>query len=328
MKYRVLGKTGLPVSEIGFGGWAIGGPARWGRIPVGWSGVSDVASRRALAEALDRGINFFDTAGIYGFGHSEALIGQAIKGRRTQVILATKGGSVVPAPGGAHKDFSRQHLHAAVDDSLQRLQTDWIDLYQLHNPPPEEIARAEAFDTLEELRRLGKIRFYGVSISRPEEGLELIQRGHGHVLQVLYNILNQAPAQALFPLARAHGVGVIARVPLASGLLTGKISATTVFDEDDNRRNYLTARRLPGLLQQVEALRRIIEPYGIAMVHAALRFVLADEAVSVALAGAKDPAQVSENAAASGEPLPAALAAELRRRWRAYDFYLRHRIAI
>lgn len=328
MQYRTLGKTGLRVSEIGFGGWAIGGPMRLGRIPVGWSGVSEGASLKAIAQAIDDGINFFDTADIYGVGLSERLIGEAVRSRREQIILATKGGRLATDGAGPHEDFSRAHMTAAVEGSLRRLQTDVIDLYLLHNPSKEEIERGEACDALEDLQRAGKIRFYGASISRPEEGLAWIARGRGPVLQVLFNVLNQAPAQTLFPRAQAENIGVIARVPLASGLLTGKITAGTLFNEEDNRRNYLTTRRLPDLSRQMAAIQELLRPYGITMVHAALRFVLAEPAVAVTIPGAKDARQVAENAAASGEALPEPLRAELKRRWLAYDFYLRYRIPV
>src|SRR5262249_9361130 len=222
MQYRELGRTGIRDGVIGFGAWAIGGATEASGAPLGWGKTSDDESLAAIRRARDLGVNFFDTADSYGFGRSESLLGIVLSRVRQDVVLATKVGVVRSSSGALRKDFSRQHIFHAVDGSLKRLRTDYIDLYQVHNPTLEQLRREEIEEAMEMLQDAGKIRFWGVSISTPEEGLEIVQRGWAHSLQVLYNVLNQAPARELFPLAKDKGYGIIARVPLASGLLTGK----------------------------------------------------------------------------------------------------------
>ena len=221
MQYRELGKTGIKVSAIGFGGWAIGGPSEASGTPLGWGRTTDEDSLAAIRRARDLGVTFFDTADSYGFGRSESLLGIVLSRKREDVVLATKVGVVRNSTGELRKDFSKQHIFVAVDGSLKRLRSDYIDLYQVHNPTIDDLRREEIQDAMERLQDNGKIRFWGVSVSNPEEGLEVVRRGWGNTLQVLYNILNQAPAQELFPIAKEKGYGIIARVPLASGLLTG-----------------------------------------------------------------------------------------------------------
>src|ERR1041385_8295872 len=235
MQYRELGRTGIRVSAIGFGGWAIGGAAGASGAPLGRGRTS---GDQALA-------------------------------------------AIRPAPAGEmRKDFSKQHIFHAVDGSLKRLRTDYIDLYQTHNPTIEELRREEIQEAMEMLQDAGKIRSWGVSISTPEEGLEIVGRGWAHTLQVLYNVLNQVPARELFPAARAKGYGIIARVPLASGLLTGKFRADSQFAADDVRQNFLTPRRLQEAVDAVDQAKAIMGGSARNLAEAALRFVLANEAVS------------------------------------------------
>ena len=222
MQYRTLGRTGIRVSEIGFGAWAIGGSAEASGMPIGWGKSSDDDSLAAIRRARDLGVTFFDTADSYGFGRSESLLGIVLSRHRKDVVIATKVGVVRTSTGDLRKDFSKQHIYHAVDGSLKRLRSDYIDLYQMHNPTIDDLQRGEIQEVMEQLQDAGKIRFWGVSISTVQEGLEIVRRGWGHTLQVLYNVLNQAPADELLPLAKERGFGVIARVPLASGLLTGK----------------------------------------------------------------------------------------------------------
>ena len=170
MKYRLLGRTGLQISEIGFGGWAIGGPFEVNGIPAGWGPVDDRQSRAAVLLALDRGINFFDTADIYGLGHSETILGDALRGHRDQVVIASKVGNRIGPEGRTCKDFSSAHIVKACEVSLQRLRTDYIDLYQLHNPSAVALWNGDAPEALERLQGAGKIRHFGVSISRSTEG--------------------------------------------------------------------------------------------------------------------------------------------------------------
>ncbi|HUJ13487.1 MAG TPA: aldo/keto reductase, partial [Thermoanaerobaculia bacterium] len=205
MEYRELGKTGIRVSAIGFGGWAIGGAIEASGAPLGWGRTSDDDSLAAIRRARDLGVTFYDTADSYGFGRSESLLGIVLSRHRQEVVIATKVGVVRTASGALKKDFSRQHIFHAVDGSLKRLRSDYVDLYQVHNPTIEELRREEIQEAMDRLQDAGKIRFWGVSISTPEEGIEIVQRGWAHALQVLYNVLNQAPATDLFPLAKERG---------------------------------------------------------------------------------------------------------------------------
>src|SRR5438477_2830404 len=219
MQYRNLGKTGIKVSAIGFGAWAIGGPSEASGTPFGWGRTSDDESLAAIRRARDLGVNFFDTADSYGFGRSESLLGIVLSRTRQEAVLATKVGVVRGAGGELKKDFSRQHIFHAVDGSLKRLRTDYIDVYQLHNPTIDDLRREEIQEAMEMLQDAGKIRFWGVSVSTPEEGMEIVEHGWAHTIPVLYNVLNQAPARELFPAAQPKAYGIIAPVPLASVLV-------------------------------------------------------------------------------------------------------------
>src|SRR5437660_10650209 len=277
MHYRELGKkTDIRVSALGFGGWAIGGTAEGSGAPLGWGKTSDEESLAAVRRARELGITFFDTADSYGFGRSESLLGIVLSRHRQEVVIATKVGVVRTAGGELKKDFSRQHIFHAVDGSLKRLRTDYIDLYQAHNPTIAELRREEIQEALERLQDAGKIRFWGVSVSTPEEGMEIMQRGWAHALQVLYNILNQAPARVLFPLAKEKGYGIIARVPLASGLLTGKFRIDSLFASADLRQTFLTPRRLQEPIERVDEAKSIIGGAARNLAEASLRFVLAN----------------------------------------------------
>jgi aryl-alcohol dehydrogenase-like predicted oxidoreductase len=326
MQYRQLGRTELRVSEIGFGAWAIGGPAEASGTPLGWGRTSDDESLAAIRRARDLGVNFFDTADSYGFGRSESLLGIVLSRKRQDAVIATKVGNVRTSSGALMKDFSRQHIFHAVDGSLKRLRTDYIDLYQMHNPTPEDLRRGDIQDAMEVLQDSGKIRFWGVSVSTPEEGIDIINQGWGHTLQVLYNILNQAPAKELFPLAKERGYGIIARVPLASGLLTGKFSGNTGFPADDIRQNFLTPRRLQEALERVDEAKAIIGGTARTLCEGAIRFVLANDAVSTCIPGARNVRQVETNATATEAWLPDDVLEKLRTRLGDYNFYQRHSI--
>lgn len=328
MKYRQLGTTGIAVSEIGFGGWAIGGSATISGVPVGWGKTSDDQSLGAIRRARDLGVNFFDTADIYGLGRSESLMGIVLPRRRDEVVLATKVGIVRTAGGDHKRDFSKHHIFHAIDGSLKRLRTDYVDLYQVHNPTLQDLEREEIQEAMSMLQSIGKIRYWGVSVSTPEEGIEIIKRKWGYTIQVLFNILNQAPAESLFPLAMKAGYGIIARVPLASGLLTGKFRADTVFPADDIRQNFLNARRLEEVLHRVDEVKGIVGGSVRTLAGAALGFVLAHDAVSTTIPGAKNSHQVELNVAAAEEGLPEAIAAKLRDRLGDFNFYQRHAIRV
>lgn len=327
MQYRTLGSTGIEVSEIGFGGWTIGGSTESGGVPIGWAGVNDADALAAIRRARELGVNFFDTADVYGYGRSESLLGLALSRHRKSVIIATKVGGMLNR-GHFIRDFSRTHIYKAVDGSLRRLRTDYIDLYQLHNPGLDILRREEAQEAMERLQDLGKIRFWGVAIGKPEEGIEIAKRGWGWTLQVLYNILNQAPARELFPVAREHRFGIIARVPLASGLLTGKFTRDTAFASDDVRQNFLTPSRLAEALEWVDEVKGIVGGSVRSLTEAALQFTLAQDVVATSIPGARNPHQVELNVAAAASRLPDPVVKRLVDRLGSYDFYHRHSIPL
>jgi aryl-alcohol dehydrogenase-like predicted oxidoreductase len=328
MQYRDLGRTGIRVSAIGFGAWAIGGPTEASGTPFGWGRTSDDESLAAIRRARDLGVTFFDTADSYGFGRSESLLGIVLSRKRPDAIIATKVGVVRGQGGELRKDFSKQHIFHAIDGSLKRLRSDYVDLYQVHNPTLDDLRREEIQEAMEMLQDAGKIRSWGVSVTTPEEGIEVIRKGWAHALQVLYNILNQAPATDLFPLAKEKGYGIIARVPLASGLLTGKFRPDTTFPVDDIRQNFLTHRRLQEALEHVDDVKSIIGGAARSLSEAALEFVLANDAVSTTIPGSRTARQVEANAAAMENTLPRDVLERLRTRVGDYNFYQRHSIRI
>ncbi|HVR39049.1 MAG TPA: aldo/keto reductase [Thermoanaerobaculia bacterium] len=330
MNYRTLGKkTGIRVSEIGFGGWAIGGAAEASGVPLGWGKTNDEDSLAAIRRARDLGVTFFDTADSYGFGRSESLLGIVLSRKREEVVIATKVGVRRKPDGGTlYKDFSREHIFHAVDGSLKRLRTDYIDLYQMHNPTLDELRREEIQEAMERLQEVGKIRFWGVSITTPEEGIEIINRGWAHALQVLYNVLNQAAAKELFPLAKEKGYGIVARVPLASGLLSGRFRTDSVFSSEDIRQNFLTPKRLEEVIPRVDEAKAIVGGAARSLADAALQFVLANDAVACTIPGARNARQVEMNVAAAEGRLPGEVVDKLRARLGDYNFYQRHSIRI
>ena len=328
MHYRKLGRTGITVSEIGFGGWAIGGATGAAGTPIGWGKTNDDESLAAIRRARELGVNFFDTADSYGFGRSESLLGIVLSRRRQEAVIATKVGVVRDADGRLRKDFSSSHVSHAVDGSLKRLRTDYIDLYQLHNPTMDDLHRDEIHEAMDRLQEAGKVRFWGVSVNTPEEGLAIVERGWGYTLQVLYNVLNQAPAAELFPKAKEKGYGIIARVPLASGLLSGKFQTTTTFAADDIRQNFLTSKRLEEVIPRVDEVKAIIGGTARSLAEGAIRFALCDDAVSTAIPGARNVRQVEMNVAADEVRIPQEVVDKLRSRLGDYNFYQRHGIRI
>ena len=328
MHYRKLGNTGITVSEIGFGGWAIGGPADAAGTPLGWGRTNDDESLAAIRRARELGVTFFDTADSYGFGRSESLLGIVLSRKRHEVVIATKVGVARDVEGRLCKDFTRAHISHAIDGSLKRLRTDYVDLYQLHNPTVADLRRDDIHEAMDRLQEVGKIRFWGVSVTTPEEGIEIVNNGWGHALQVLYNVLNQAPANELFPLAKEKGYGVIARVPLASGLLSGKFRLDTTFPADDVRQNFLTPKRLEEVIPRVDEAKSIIGGAARSLAEGALRFVLANDAVSTTIPGARNVRQIEMNASADEVRIPQDIVDKLRARLGDYNFYHRHGIRI
>ncbi|NLW10204.1 MAG: aldo/keto reductase [Firmicutes bacterium] len=301
MNYRELGRTGWKVSEISFGAWAIGGS---------WGTVDDRESLAALHKAVDLGVNFFDTADVYGDGHSERLLARLRKERGEEIIIATKAGRRLNPHKAA--GYNRENLTAFVERSLRNLETDAIDLLQLHCPPTEVYYMPEVFGILDDLVAAGKIRYYGVSVEKVEEALKAIEYPNVQSVQIIFNIFRQRPAGLFFAEAKKRKVGILARVPLASGLLTGKFTADSRFEADDhrsfNRRGEAFDRgeTFAGLdydlgLQAVAALKEVC-PEGMSLAQFALRWILMFDAVTCAIPGAKRPGQVEENLKAADFP--------------------------
>jgi aryl-alcohol dehydrogenase-like predicted oxidoreductase len=298
MQYRRLGRSNLRVSEIGFGAWAIGGPVQVGDKPFGWGEVDEAAARTAIRRGLDLGINFFDTADVYGLGRSEEILGQALKGR--VAFVATKAGNVRTEDGENQKDFSKDYLIRSAEKSLKRLQREAIDVFQLHNPTEEDIRRGECLEALEVLRRSGKIRASGVSIHEPEEGVALLKGEQSpDTLQLVYNLLKSRMAKDVIPLALEEDVGVIVRVPFQYGLLTGKFDRDATFGEDDHRSWTLSRETIDRGIRLIETLEPLLTQHQLTPVQLALKFALSHPGVSTTIPGARTPDQVEANASAS-----------------------------
>ncbi len=290
MHTRTLGRTRIQVSEIGFGAWAVGGNAHGNS----YGPTDDAQSIAAIRRALELGVNFFDTADVYGWGHSEEVLGQALEGHRDEVFLATKvGGDFYH--GGVRPNFEPGYIAFALERSLQRLRTDHVDLYQLHNPPPEMMGDPATYEALDALKAEHRIDHYGVSIHEPYEGTRCLEAGKPEALQVPFSLFRQEWIDELLVDARKADVGIIAREPLGNGFLTGKISPDARFPPGDIRHHWPPSM-VAGRAMAAEQLR-FLERQGRTMAQAALRFVLAFPEVSVAIPGAKTPAQVEENAA-------------------------------
>jgi aryl-alcohol dehydrogenase-like predicted oxidoreductase len=307
VNYRKLGRTGWKVSEISFGAWAIGGE---------WGSVDDRESLAALHRAIDCGVNFIDTADVYGMGRSERLIAQLKRERKEEIIVATKAGRRLPSQ--SVEGYSRKNLTAWVENSLRNLQTDCLDLLQLHCPPTGLYYVPEAFGMLDDLVQAGKIRFYGVSVERVEEALKALEYPGVQSIQIIFNCFRLRPSELLFERAKKQETGILARVPLASGLLTGKLNRNSQFAPEDHR-NYnrhgeafdvgetFSGVDFETALDAVAQIRPLV-PSGWSMAQFALRWILMFDAVSCALPGAKRPEQAAENCRASDLPLIAASA--------------------
>ncbi len=295
MKYRTLGKTGLKVSEVGFGAWAIGG----NNYGNSYGPTDDQVSIAAVERAFELGCNFYDTADVYGHGHSEQLLGQALKGHRNEVILATKvGGDFYHDP--PRMNFNPDYLEFASAKSCERLQTDYIDLYQLHNPPIQLLKNGKTFEGLEKLKDSGRIRHYGVSIHDPQEGLLWMKYGKLAAVQVVFNLLRQEAKNQLFQAAREQNMAIIAREPLSNGFLSGKFNIDSTFPSGDIRSNF-PRNYLVGLIRAAQQLR-LLESKTRTLAQASIRFALDHKDVSTVIPGAKTPQQTEENIKASELP--------------------------
>jgi len=300
MQSRRLGKTGRHVSEIGFGAWAIGGS---------WGETNDAESLAAMHAAVDAGVTFFDTADVYGDGHSERLIGQLLRDRDESLIVATKFGRRAPLDVA---QYTYENLRGWLERSRENLGTEAVDLVQLHCPPWDAYYTPSVFEACERLVDDGLVRAYGVSVEKVEEGLKAIEYPSVATVQIIFNVFRQRPAELLFEQARRRDVGLIIRVPLASGLLTGKFSNDTHFAPDDHRsfnrhgEQFDVGETFAGVdyatgIEAAAALKALLPP-GLTLAQFALRWILDHEAVSTVIAGAKTSEQVRENTAAASLP--------------------------
>jgi aryl-alcohol dehydrogenase-like predicted oxidoreductase len=301
MHYRKLGKTNFNVSEVSLGTWQIG---------AGWGDVSDTDAERVLHAAIDNGINFFDTADVYGDGRSERYIAKVLSATKTEVFVATKAGRRLQ-PHTAD-GYNRENLTAFVERSLKNLRRDRLDLVQLHCPPTDVYYRPEVFAALDELKRAGKIHHYGVSVEKVEEAVKATEFPGIATVQIIFNIFRQRPKELFFPLAQQRDVGILVRLPLSSGLLSGKITRDTAFAADDHRNfnrkgeQFDRGETFSGVdfetaLDAVDEIRRLV-PEGVSMAKLALRWILDHPAVSCVIPGARNEQQVLQNIAATDLP--------------------------
>jgi aryl-alcohol dehydrogenase-like predicted oxidoreductase len=323
MEYRELGRTGWKASEISFGAWAIG---------AGWGAVDDQDSMAALHRAVDLGVNFIDTADVYGDGHSEQLIARLKKERSETLVVATKAGRRL-SPHTAD-GYNAENLNRFVERSLRNLETDCLDLVQLHCPPTDVYYRPEVFGALDDMVQAGKIRYYGVSVEKIEEALKAIEYPNVQTVQIIFNMLRHRPAELFFPEAKRRKVGILARVPLASGLLTGKMTRETTFAADDHRyfnrygQSFDRGETFSGVdyesgLDAVEEIKTLV-PEGANMAQLALRWILMFDAVSCAIPGAKRPDQAEDNVSAAD--LPPLTEAQMAQVQEVYDKYIRDQV--
>jgi aryl-alcohol dehydrogenase-like predicted oxidoreductase len=316
MERRRLGKTGLEVSEIGYGAWGISG--------VQWEGAEDDESIRALNRAIDLGLNFIDTAAAYGDGHSERLVGQVVRDRTEQVYVASKvppKNLTWPAAEGSRVEdvFPGEHLRRLTERTLDNLRLETLDLQQLHVWRDEWLGQGDWQETVDALKQEGKIRFFGVSINdhEPDSALRIVESGIADTVQVIYNVFDQSALERLFPAVREHDVGVIVRVALDEGGLTGRIGPDSTFPEGDFRNEYFSGDRKQQVKDRVDA---IVDDLGIDvddMPATALRFVLSEPAVSTVIPGMRSVRNVERNMAiGDGRGLPAEQVEKLREhRW-------------
>ncbi len=295
MRYRNFGNTSLQVSEIGFGAWAIGGGAMIGTTAIGWGDADDAVSTKAIHAAVDAGINFFDTADIYGLGHSEELLGKEI-GNHSNIIIATKVGNVSRNEEFT-VDYSKEYIITACEASLKRLRRDCIDYYQLHTARMVHLQNSECIEAMQQLQQQGKIRYWGLSLNTFEptaEAAYLMNEHLGNGFQLVLNILNQK-ALPLLQQAAAKGYGIIARMPLQFGLLTGKFDTAVNFSDNDHRKNRLTKEVINASLTATAPVWQLCEKYNCTKTQLALSYILSYDEVSTIIPGIRTPEQVLLN---------------------------------
>lgn len=295
MQYRSFGNTGLRVSEIGFGAWAIGGGAMIGNTAIGWGSADDKESGKAILASLEAGINFFDTADIYGLGHSEELLGKTI-GNKPGIIIATKVGNV-SRNNQFTVDYSKEHIISACEESLRRLKREAIDFYQLHTARLHHLQSGECVEAMQQLQQQGKVRYWGLSLNTfhplPEAGY-LLQQKSGNGFQLVLNLLNQR-SLPLLEQAAQNGYGIIARMPLQFGLLTGKFDTGVSFPENDHRKNRLTKEVVEAANHALSAIWALCPKYNCTKTQLALSYVLSYPQVSVIIPGIRTADHVKGN---------------------------------
>lgn len=295
MQYRKFGNTDLLVSEIGFGAWAIGGGAMIGNTSIGWGDSDDTVSINAINAAIEAGINFFDTADIYGLGHSEKLIGEVI-GNRSDIIIATKVGNVSRNEQFT-VDYSKEYILTACDESLKRLQRDTIDYYQLHTARLEHLRQSDCIEAMTVLQKQGKIRYWGLSLNTFEPMPEadfLLENNYGNGFQLVLNMINQNIVPFLNEMEE-KGYGVIARMPLQFGLLTGKFDNGVSFPDNDHRKKRVTKEVIDKTNSALKPVWDLCQKYSCTKTQLALSYILSYPAVSTVIPGIRNPQQVSLN---------------------------------
>ncbi|AOZ94058.1 aldo/keto reductase [Paenibacillus crassostreae] len=323
MRYRLLGDTDLKISEVSFGTWAIGGD---------WGNSNDQEALSGLQRAMDEGVNFFDTADVYGSGHAEELLSQATKGKEDDIHIATK----FCRAGDIHDpaNYTEEAVRQYCENSLKRLQRERIDLYQIHCPPPAILKDGKVFEVLEKLQQEGKIRHYGVSVETVEEGSFCLGVPGVKSLQVIFNLFRQKPAEDLFPKAKAAGVGILVRLPLASGLLTGKFNEHSTFAADDHRNfnangeQFNVGETFAGLpftkgVELARELSWIAEGRG-DMARASMRWILENPNITCVIPGFKNVRQIEDNLGTIN--VPAFSSEELDRLRSFYDHEVKEHI--
>jgi aryl-alcohol dehydrogenase-like predicted oxidoreductase len=309
MRMRPLGSTGVEVSELAIGTWAFGGDE--------WGGADDEAAVATIRAALAAGITLIDTADVYGYGHSEELVADALDGATGDVLVCSKAGNdIYETPreaGGGPKRFSAGYLARAIEGSLRRLRRDAVDVYLLHNPSLDVLVDDEAMGALRAARSAGSVRFVGASVYTAAEGRAAIEVGRADVLMITHNLLSHAESSDLLAVADEHGCAVLARSVLANGLLTGKYDARTTFRDDDHR-SYRGAEWLAAAMTRIDGILPIAERHGLALRDLALAYALSDPRLAGVVVGARSPAQLADHlAAATSAPLDDAVLSELAR---------------
>lgn len=295
MNYRKFGNTDLSVSEIGFGAWAIGGGAMIGNTPIGWGTVDDKISEQAIYKALDTGINFFDTADIYGLGHSEKIIGNTV-GKKNDVIIATKVGNVNRNEQFT-VDYTKEYILTACEQSLKRLKRDVIDYYQLHTARLKHLKNGECVEAMQQLQQQGKIRYWGLSLNtfEPlEDAAFLMDKNYGNGFQLVLNLINKN-ALPLLQKASQKGYAIIARMALQFGLLTGKFDTGFSFEENDHRKNRITAAIVSETNETLKSIWILCRKYNCTKTQLALSYVLSYPQISTLIPGIRTPQQVNLN---------------------------------